>query len=487
MTDKEFDLYLQDLADAPPPGELGSEFTPWRSAMNRILWGTVWITLVFRLLYLDTILPSIGYGMLLLGYRALRKENRWFSLGYGISWLHLIWWMVVFFLRSTIISSIPRVDEILTILGYAMCVPNFFLLLSLRNGIRTVQTKCGLPPHGGNGILVCHILMVIFSRGNLGDLAAWGLLIAYICIVRSLFTLSKELDEAGYAVCPAPVKISDRTVKGLYAGILAASLVIGFGFLDCFSMDWEPVIPKEGQQVQQIRSDLLMLGFPEQILEDLTEEDLLSCQGASSLQIQADDHPINKGREVGQQVGDSIHITRIYDQKELRLTTIALELPAGKWKVIHHFQWIIDPGFGGTEVIQLWPAYRKEEGWRSHGELTGQVLYDHQGQSYRSPFHSLDHESYSYQSIFWGEQASTDVFAEFSMPNSGQNQRGYVSYTMEALQEGWAINSWINYTHQTLWPRYPAITAKAYAKAAGFGDSLTFVTVQVEANFLPAG
>ena len=65
MTDNEFDLYLQDLADAPPPGELGSEFTPWRSAMNRILWGTVWTTLVFRLLYLDTILPSIGHGMLL--------------------------------------------------------------------------------------------------------------------------------------------------------------------------------------------------------------------------------------------------------------------------------------------------------------------------------------------------------------------------------------------------------------------------------------
>lgn len=60
MTDKEFDRYLVDLTDAPPSAELTDDFTPWRAAMNRILWGTVWTTLTLQFWYLDVILPAVG-------------------------------------------------------------------------------------------------------------------------------------------------------------------------------------------------------------------------------------------------------------------------------------------------------------------------------------------------------------------------------------------------------------------------------------------
>ena len=485
MTDKEFDRYLAELTDAPPAAELTEEFTPWRAAMNRILWGTVWTTLTLQFWYLDVLLPAVGWIMLLLGYRTLRNENRWFRLGYVLSWLRLVWWLGSFTIRATIYAGEPIVQDLLTAASFGMLVPAFGILLALRNGIRAVQQKAGLPPHGGNGLLVCFFLMLLFGSAQLGSIAVWGLLIAYVCILRSLFTLSKELDEAGYAVTPAPVRISDTALKRAYTGYLLLALLLGFWLFDSYRMDWQPVRTSEDPETVQIRQELLELGFPEEVLDDLTEADLLSCRGAEGVTVQVDDHPINRGRQVQETYGTMTSTTTIYDEKELRITGIAVELPDNQWKIIHHFRWVIDPGFRGTEVIQLWPAYQKAEGWGSSSALSGQVLYTKDGVEYSAPFHSLEEESYTQDTIFWGAQTSSDVFAEFSMPNRGENHRGYVCYTMTQLQEGWSINSWMNYIHQTPWPRYPVITAKQKQLTQGVGSNLTFKTIQDALQFFP--
>lgn len=487
MTDREFDSYLEDIMDTPPPEELSGEFTPWRAAMNRILWGTVWTTLTFRFWNLDVILPAVGWIMLLLGYRALRRENIWFRLGYGISCFRLCFWLLNFALNATIFAGEPALAPWRTAAGYSMILPGFLILLALRNGIRSVQKKSGLPPHGGNGMLVWFVLIVILALLQISGLTAWGLMIAYVCILRNLFALSKELDEAGYAVTPAPVRFSDSSLKRVYVGSMALALVIGFAFFGKYPMDWKPVPASEDPEVSAVRQELLELGFPAHILDDLTREDILACRGALRVVTEVNDHPVNNGREVREQDGDSTFITTVYDQKELRLTGIAVELPGEpeRWKLIHHFQWTIDPGFPGTEVIQLWPADRHSEGWASWGSLTGRVLYTKEQQTYSSPYHSLEALTYDSQSFLWGPQTNTDIFAAFSMPGSGGNHRGYVSYTISELEDGHSISSWLNYTHQTLRLQYPVITAREKHLTQGFGDTIHFKTIQDAIQFYP--
>ena len=487
MTDKEFDLFLEETIDTPPPTELTDEFTPWRSAMNRILWGTVWTTITLNFWYLDVILTATGHIMQLLGFRALRRENRWFRLGYGLCWLRCIWWILNFAVHCTIYSGTPEIERILSVCTYGMLIPAFLLLLALRNGIRAVQQKVELPPHGGNGLLVCFCLMIFFATARLGGIAAWGLMIIYVCILRNLFTLSKELDEAGYAVSPAPVRISDIAVKGTCTAVILLTLITGLWFFDSYRMDWQTVTASQSDEVLAVRQELLELGFPEHILDDLTEEDLLSCQCAKRIMVDVEDHPVNDGRLVTEQQGPISHSYIVYDEKELRITGIALELPGEqeRWKIIHHFQWVINPGFRGTEALHLWPAYRMEQGWTPSGSLSGQVLYTHQGVSYAAPFHSLGHETYTQDTIFWGQQTSTDVFAEFSLPSKGENHRGYVSYTIAEVQDGWSIDAWINYTHQTPWPQYPVITSKEKQQTTGVRNTNTFKTIQDALQFFP--
>ena len=486
MTDKEFDLFLEEAIDAPPPAELSGEFTPWSRAMGRIIWGTGLTTLTLNFWNLDVILCAIGWMMLLLGYRALRRENSWFRLGYGISWLRLVWFVAGYFLNGTIYAGTPVVRELLAVTAYAMLVPGFLILLALRNGIRAVQKKAGLPPHGGNGMLVWYFVMLVLAVMNYQGFLGWGVLIAQIVILRSLFRLSGELDEAGYAVSPAPVRMGDGTVKWIYTGFLLLALVVGC-FFRTYPMDWQAHTVPDDLEVQTIRQELLKLGFPEHILDDLSREDILACKGALQVVVDVEDHPFNDGREVQEKTADWISIHTEYDQKELRVTGIAVELPGEReqWKIIHHFQWVIDPGFRGTEAIQLWPAYRLTDGWTSAGEVSGQVLCDKEGQSLSAPFYALGHETYTRDTIFWGAQTSTDVFAEFSLPNRGENHRGYISYTIAEMRDGCIIDAWINYTHQTSWFQYPVITAEEKNQTVGVKNTIYFRTIQDALQFFP--
>ena len=69
-------LLAQSVAELPPE-EIVAEVTPWRRAMNRILFGMALCAITLNFWCLNYILPAIGTVLLLLGFRALRRENRW--------------------------------------------------------------------------------------------------------------------------------------------------------------------------------------------------------------------------------------------------------------------------------------------------------------------------------------------------------------------------------------------------------------------------
>lgn len=77
----------------------------------------------------------------------------------------------------------------------------------------------------------------------------------------------------------------------------------------------------------------------------------------------------------------------------------------------------------------------------------------------------------------------TDVFADFSMPKKGERQRGYVSYGIKEIQEGYMVNSWVNYTHQRGRLQYPVLTASEKQKLSGFNGFYPFITVQSALQF----
>ena len=224
---------------------------------------------------------------------------------------------------------------------------------------------------------------------------------------------------------------------------------------------------------EEIKAHLLSLGFPEEILHDLKEEDILACKNARQILLNQSDDLLRDGDE------------------RLQLDGVAVELEQeGQWKVIHHFLWNGNPGFRGTEAVQINPAYQElNGGWTSQGKLTGQVLYDKDGTSYTADYKILQDENYDtgMNAFFYGSQQNASIFAEFSLPRSGENCRGYVAYEIKAKESDWWIDSWLNYTHQkTIW-QYPVISAAQNRKQGGWLNERVFSTVQDALQVLPEG
>ena len=85
----------------------------------------------------------------------------------------------------------------------------------------------------------------------------------YILILRSLFRLSREMEESGYALTPAPVRLSDEMLVRAIAALLAVGIACGYLFFGSYRMDWQPKSDSLSAEAVEIRAELLALGYPE--------------------------------------------------------------------------------------------------------------------------------------------------------------------------------------------------------------------------------
>ena len=496
MTDADFEAMLARSVPDVPPEEIVAEVTPWRRAMNRILFGMALCAITLNFLCLNYILPAVGTVLLLLGFRTLRRENRWLGGCFAVTVIRAAYFFATLILNTTILQSAVFTPAVTT----TLTVTNAVLLLALYfcfwRGLLAVQKKAGLPAQTGGALalivwyaLVCVLAAVHYT----GWIVPIAMLVGYGCILRSLYRLSGALDEAGYAIAPGPVRVTDRCIALVLAAVLGIGGALGYLFGGSYRMDWQPVDTSEQTQTAAIRQQLLDLGFPEAVLNDLTPEDIAACDGALRVVVETEDYPVNDGRNVLWETYNEKHERyyvqdTVYDVKELRLTGVAVQLPGERetWMVFHHFLWTTDPGFYGTEAIQIRPACRSiPEGWAAAGDATGRVLYDRGGQTFAAPYASLGARTFTANTVLWGEQTNTDLFAAFSLPRHAEHARGYVAYTAAAVQSGYLLNSWCNYTHQQSLLQYPAVTAMEKRMTSAFGNTGAFYTVQHALQFFP--
>lgn len=494
--DDAFEALLAQSVDELPPEEIVADVTPWRRAMNRILFGMALCAITLNFLCLNYILPAVGT-VLLLGFRTLRRENRWLGGCFAVTVIRAVYFFAALVLNTTILQSAVFTPAVTT----ALTAVNAVLLLALYfcfwRGLLAVQKKAGLPAQTGGALalivwyaLVCVLAAVHYT----GWIVPIAMLVGYGCILRSLCRLSGALDEAGYAIAPGPVRVTDRCLVLVIAAVLGIGCTLGYLFGSSYRMDWQPVDTSAQTQTAAIRQQLLGLGFPEDVLNDLAPEDIAACDGALRIVTETEDYPVNDGRnvlwEAYNEKNERYYVQdTVYDVKELRLTGVAVQLPGERetWMVFHHFLWTTDPGFYGTEAIQIRPACRSiPEGWAAAGDATGRVLYDRGGQTFAAPYASLGARTFTANTVLWGEQTNTDLFAAFSLPRHGEHCRGYVAYSTIEARDGYILSSGVYYTHQQSWLQYPVVTAMEKRLTTTWGDSGAFRTVQDALQFFPA-
>lgn len=250
------------------------------------------------------------------------------------------------------------------------------------------------------GLMLWTILMgFLGSAGYEGLLLPLVMLIAYIFLLRNWYRFIVKMDEAGCTIEPHTSAVSDQCLILLLAGILLVGCVCGYTFGSRYPMKWAEIDRPAG--TEKTKENLKSLGFPEEVLADLTARDLSACVEATQVITE-------------QETFDT--------DNHLCFTDVAVKLgESGPWVIIHHFTWTENQGFPGTESLTLWPTYLEiPEGWRAEGKVRGRLLCEQNGETYTAPYRTLTEETTTTDTMFWGQQTQTKRPGRLLLPTPGR-------------------------------------------------------------------
>ena len=278
MTDDlRFDeLLREDAAALPPPSD--SAVNPWQTAMSQILWGMGLTTITLNLLYLDYILPALGAVLLVLGFRTLRRENAPLGWCYRLSLAALL-------LRGTAYVLLSLPVELDKTLAYCTSLVTLALYTCLWWGMVGVSRSAGAEkpaaPAAGAMAVLYGLLLPLAYIGLEGWLLVVPLLVIYIVLLRNMAKLSRSLADTGYVITAAPVRLPGWAVLWGSLGLLLASVLLAAFLGQRYPTDWQA--RKDAPQDETIRQELLELGFPEAVLNDLTADEVAALDGAAAV------------------------------------------------------------------------------------------------------------------------------------------------------------------------------------------------------------
>lgn len=482
LSDRELEAAFRDAEIELPDGTL-KEVNPWKKAMKFIVVGFCLGTFTLNFFGLQYILPSVGALLSFFGFRSLRKENRGFKVGFVLCVFRALRLFSSIVLGAYAFRNGETLEPVLETINYLDIALGVIELAALCVGVNEVRKKADENEKSRfhpAGLLIWYIALCVLAVLELSDLlVVIAMVVLFVLVLRSFLKLVSFVGNSGYSIKPAPVRVPNGVIAGVTAALLVLGVVCLTVFTGSYSMDWKKALPaSESEEVLEIKNRLVLLGFPEEVLDDLTEDDILACKGARKVIVQSDEIPFNDGRTVTKTSKDGFSTSSrtVYDAKELKMTGIAVKL--GKdfedeygnegWKVFHHFVWLENPKLSKTECIEIAPAYRSNGGeklWGRGSDFSGRVLCEENGETYSSPYYSLRNGfdlpagtgSYDFS-------RQENIFAELSFPKDGEKRRGYISYTALGERKN-GFDSQCSYTVQKTLLRYPATTAKEYTAA----------------------
>lgn len=303
-----FDRLLYQGTEQLPPDLAGPEPpNPWKTPMKRICWGLALISVTLNFFGLDTILPSIGTVLLWLGLRPLRRENGGFRFAYLCATVYAVLRLTAVALRATPFEL--AMSELIdmgwnTTTGavpfyYVLRIVTLQLMLILTAGglwwgLKAMFAAAGQRPRtaAAGGLVILETMMIPLALIGLdGWLLVGPFLLLFVLLVWNLSKLGKSLDEAGYVLTPAPVRFPGGLAFGVWLGVpLAAVAVLPLLFARLPIQDQTPVYGPDGELT--LRTELLDLGFPEDILSRLNDGVVAKFQGAYGLTVKGQDGSI---------------------------------------------------------------------------------------------------------------------------------------------------------------------------------------------------
>lgn len=485
MSPNEFDRSLmEDLSQLPPaPGEVES-YTPWRAAMTKILWGMGLTTFRFEFFYLQYLLPLLGSALLYLGYRSLRRENRWFRLCWVLSGILLAVHMATDILTATpVMGWITQNPALNWGLTWPLVGMQLLLLFALWRGTRAAFASVGEAEPGDwlKRGLVCYLLSLAialwselvpltqddgFFGPSILEQYEWlyyGRSIAFIalqiyllvCIARQ----SGALADRGYAITPVPVRFTPTVfLAGVFAVVLLSSIAALWLSSRAPALEAQPLSAVHVEEYSSVRAHLVDLGMDADLANSLDKTELERCRDALAVY----DLPLTHA--YGENTYNREDETGRADVEYVTLRSWAVQLPDDQVRYYLTFRWLQNPEYNIRDGLTGDPS-----SYDPSYDFSARILWDQDGQTWSAaptvhlgggetpeelPDWAL--EWYDYELEALGHLAYIP-WCQFSFPADSENRWGWMAWSQDRSDDAGTLYylSLLFYRHQVSWLHYP--------------------------------
>ena len=475
--EKRFDWELtEQLADfdmTALPEEERVEPTPWQHLAGKLVWGVILSTITLKFLYLDVILPSLGMILLVQAFRPLRRENSWLRLCYGLAWVLCAARLTELVMQGTLLPETERFAALTLPAGLVVVAVWMVFYFALWRGLLEIARRAGQEKPSAPGAALLMVwygtLMALAMSGaqNLNWFAALLILVVYFLILRSLRKTLLFFEENGYVLQPLQPRVSDGWLTAAWLAIVAVAIALALTFGTHYPMDWQERNADEQAGCEEIVEHLRTLGLPEDMVADLTGEELAALAEAERVLL---------GRK--EMVGTD-------DGGRLLCRSAAIQLPdEERWALLQHFVWQEMPRHRGTEALQITLPYEEYVpgglAYYAADEMLParvRLLYD-EGESTLMTSPVLEPMT---ATTWFGGNEYTTRYAAWSLPRWGEAARGYLFYGLYRLDDA-SIVTVTDYVHNQL-TVYPFMSARQYSARGFWGDNPKFRTMQYHMSF----
>lgn len=429
FSDEKFEKFLREEASEIDIGEKSvKKVNPWKKSTDMIFAGLILQLFGIGIFYLNYILPLVGSLLIVIGFRMLSNENKWFKAGFVFSLLRSCAQAVSLILESALIKD----QALQTFLSWPWSVINAVFILGavgcLWGGFRGVQKKAGVPVRTKSlcALFLIYLLPSLLLIINIRMALLLILLPALLIIVVVCFRrIINDISASGYSIRPKAVKIPVWAVIAIGLTVTATGVLIGNFFFASYPMDYEPLEASQSQEAASVKEQLIELNFPERLIDDLTEEDLKDCENPITVIVRAPEK---------EPAFEDLYLQYVFVQTEAKTET---------WKIFCFYNWSPPPKVYRTDCVYIGPLYSTGSlvDWEKAGEISGRVLCEKDGKTYASPYYSLSEtmagERKRRTPLFLSSDGSEKIgiLGKMSFLAGSENCRGYIAHKVRLNSE----------------------------------------------------
>ncbi|NLY46278.1 MAG: hypothetical protein GX053_09875, partial [Tissierella sp.] len=448
---------IEGLKDIIPPENEIQNINPWGKPINSITWGLILTMVKLNFLFLQYILPTIGIALIFLGFRSLRNQNKYFKLLYIMSIVKLVSHMLDIIIVTTPLNTLSY--PVFTI-GLVTTVFQIFIFLIFHKGLKAVHIKAGKTMKSSPLLWAALWIGLVFLLAITPLSETWlvfiPMIIFYILIIRSISSIGKQLDDTGYLLINAPVKINNRTIGRMYFLLIMIIGVSGNMYLNNLKLESSIFVHPDNSS---LREDFLAMGFPEEALRYLSDSDIDLLKEAVHVEVENEVLMFDpKEIEHIEKIREDYKVRSYTNQpgkKNIDASTIYIEMPEKTLYVMNYFKWS-----GGNPIWQDGIMITGNPGLANREIINGGLFYSKNDREYIADFPHLSMEGVERHTFFrtdWTEP----IRGAFSFPIGSEGQGGYVLYRYGTMEDNrYLIPSLFEYLHQSNPIRIPYVRAE---------------------------